>query len=553
MSLSKVDKQTGDLKTIAGTPSDAIQVAYNNANSGLTAGNVQSAIDEVNARIPVKTVKTTSPYTKLGFQLGAAPGFIRSRSEPLRSILILGNSLTGCHVTYTVDGETIDELREVGATRPDSGWTSLIYKYLKTIYPDIKIYKTNAAIWEQTSHATGRNYNLIKDLEIWEFNDAKNYWKETSKTVNDVLPQADIVTIQLFENVGDCAANQDVASLTDDYVTLYKEMNAINGDAYYNFWYGFWYDFYKKAAVLNLSQSYNVWGVPSFLAYNIPEYYCGGVMQYGIDGSEVGTIMPAAATHPSDYAFYQMACTWLYSLFNTTYKNGTPIYTPIYTPSAAYGTYSVFEPPRQSSYDFSTDYNENMGTDPIGDRYYLALPGRYVAGLKMGYFNIFSQDYVTAYGVFNVTFVDGSYVQDFDSAWFYPNTVMVGFTIKQCLLYVIDKTFQKTFAAKYAENSRGFELKHEQGSGINANNIKPYHPAGFTFLETGSRLTIRGICDTTKDKNFPAGLNGSWYSLYCDELTANYGRQIIFGTSGVCYYRIRGSNSWTDWIEFPRS
>lgn len=47
MSLSKVNRQTGDLTTVAGTPSDAIQVAYNNATSGLDAVNVQGAIDEI--------------------------------------------------------------------------------------------------------------------------------------------------------------------------------------------------------------------------------------------------------------------------------------------------------------------------------------------------------------------------------------------------------------------------------------------------------------------------------------------------------------------------
>lgn len=65
MSFSKVDRQTGDLKTIAGTPSDAIQVAYNNATSGLAAGNVQSALDEIsgNARTFYGTASDWSDLT----------------------------------------------------------------------------------------------------------------------------------------------------------------------------------------------------------------------------------------------------------------------------------------------------------------------------------------------------------------------------------------------------------------------------------------------------------------------------------------------------------
>lgn len=47
MSLNKVNKTTGELTGVAGSPANAAQVAYSNTESGLTAGNVQSAIDEV--------------------------------------------------------------------------------------------------------------------------------------------------------------------------------------------------------------------------------------------------------------------------------------------------------------------------------------------------------------------------------------------------------------------------------------------------------------------------------------------------------------------------
>ena len=46
-------------------------------------------------------------------------------------MLFLGNSLTGCHLTYTSGGKSIDELREVGATHPNSGWISLVRNYLE--------------------------------------------------------------------------------------------------------------------------------------------------------------------------------------------------------------------------------------------------------------------------------------------------------------------------------------------------------------------------------------------------------------------------------------
>jgi hypothetical protein len=238
MSLSKVNRQTGDLTTVAGTPSDAIQVAYNNTTSGLTAGNVQSAIDEVNARIPTAEIATTSPYTKLGFEIGCAPGFLRSRTEPVKCMLFLGNSLTGCHLTYTSGGKSIDELREVGATHPNSGWISLVRNYLITIYPDIKVYKTNAAIWEQTTHATGRSYDLIKDLEIYEVTE-NGAFEVPGLTVNDVLPQADVVSVQLYENISDCTTNANTPELASDFQSLFDSMKEINPNAYYNLFFGF--------------------------------------------------------------------------------------------------------------------------------------------------------------------------------------------------------------------------------------------------------------------------------------------------------------------------
>lgn len=50
MSLNKVNKTTGELTGVAGSPANAAQVAYSNTESGLAAGNVQSAIDEVAPR-----------------------------------------------------------------------------------------------------------------------------------------------------------------------------------------------------------------------------------------------------------------------------------------------------------------------------------------------------------------------------------------------------------------------------------------------------------------------------------------------------------------------
>lgn len=550
--LSSVNKETGDLKTIAGTPSDAIQVAYNNANSGLTSGNVQSAIDEVNARIPTAEIAVTSPYTKLGFEIGCAPGLLRSRTEPVKCMLFLGNSLTGCHLTYTSGGKSIDELREVGATHPNSGWISLVRNYLVTIYPDIKVYKTNAAIWEQTTHATGRSYDLIKDLEIYEVTE-NGAFEVPGLTVNDVLPQADVVSVQLYENISDCTTNANTPELASDYKSLFASMKEVNPNAYYSMFFGFWYAFNKAAAVLNVTPGINVWGVPTFLPYRISDYYCGEAMQYGIGGEEIRTIIPEAATHPSDWGFYLMAVNYLFSLFNATNKNTLKVYTPQETKISGrfpvWGEYSIFTPPAQSSLDFNTDMSYDDG-DPIADRYYLFVPGVYDCGLKTTKNNVFGiPDMSPGYGLAKVSFLSGSYSFDFDTSWVFDTTVSRGFTIRQTLLYVINPGFRKTFEGKYLLNSWGWEGAHTKGS-LDANNITPYLPTGFTNGNTSNSLEIAGVCQEG-DSNFPTGALGNWFILKTVMLEQNQGMQILVTTGGGRFVRNKLPNTWTAWTALP--
>lgn len=549
MSLSKVNKETGDLTPVAGTyVPNAAGIAYDNTESGLASGNVQSAIDEVKARIPTAEITVTSPYTKLGFEIGCAPGLLRSRTEPVKCMLFLGNSLTGCHLTYTSGGKSIDELREVGATHPNSGWISLVRNYLVTIYPDIKVYKTNAAIWEQTTHATGRSYGLIKDLEIYEVTE-NGAFEVPGLTVKDILPQADVVSVQLYENISDCTTNANTPELASDFQNLFDSMKEVNPNAYYNLFFGFWYAFNKAAAVLNVTPRTNVWGVPTFLPYRISDYYCGEAMQYGIGGEEIGTITSAAATHPSDWGFYLMAVNYLFSLFNATNKNTLKVYTPqeskISDRLPVWGEYSIFTPPAQSSLDFNTDMSYDDG-DPIADRYYLFVPGVYDCGLKTTKNNVFgSPDIGSGYGLAKVSFLSGSYSFDFDTSWIYDNTVSRGFTIRQLLLYAINPDFRKTFKGKYLLNSWGWENAHIRGS-LDANNVTPYLPTGFTNGNTGNSLEIAGVCQEG-DSNFPTGALNSWFILKTVMLEQNQGMQILVTTGGGRFIRNKLPNTWTAW------
>ena len=549
MSLSKVDRQTGDLTTVAGTPSDAIQVAYNNATSGLAASNVQSAIDEVNARIPTAEVATTSPYTKLGFEIGCPPGLLRSRTEPVKTVLFLGNSLVGCHLTYTTtDGRSVDELREVGATRPNSGWVGLSRDYLASIYPDIKVYKTNAAIWEQTTHAAGRSYNLIKDLEIYEVTDNGSF-EVPGLTVDDVLKEADIVSIHLCTNIGDCTTNANVPELVSDFQNLFDSMKAVNANAYYSLSMGYSYNTQKRIALYNVATNVpfvNGWETPVFIPAKLSDYYCGEEMQYGIDGSEVGNITPAASTHPSDYAYYQMAVNWLFSIFNSTYKDGLNVYTPQSIPDAAYGTYSIFNPPANSSLDPNTWASDS--DDPIADYYVIHLPGVYKCGMKLAKITFVGTAYLApCYGSLNITSSGGTGItMEFTGIWGNMSCVTNGFILNQCLLYSVDPEFNIYYGQKWVNNNTWFSGIHDAGGFVDANNVMPYHPRGFKKLSMPSGVIT--FVYESGDSNFPSIAGHQYIDItWSPNLGTNQGSQTVYTTNGQCYMRFKGLNTWSAW------
>ena len=355
MSFSKVDRQTGDLKTIAGTPSDAIQVAYNNTESGLIAGNVQSAIDEVNSKtqfcksivndtgsdiwcrlyapiglldtdsltfiltagkneqyklelsnvagtsqsmhpmgagvkrvadawnqagqdydgfaidkfiwynnsyyihvihdttvrvtqttatedilpfefttdeapasgayvIPVEEMPPSFDYmdrvrnsnwAKMGEKYNWDPGFLRQGRIP-RKVVVIGNSMT--YHGYASYWE-VNDLREMAASTPTSGWVSLVYRELKKLNPNIQMYKANGATWE-TATLGSRSYenNLASNL-VAKMTDTG--CEATSLTINDVLTSdVDIVICQLYENIGD-PGTEGITNLVIDYQNLY--------------------------------------------------------------------------------------------------------------------------------------------------------------------------------------------------------------------------------------------------------------------------------------------------------------------------------------------
>ena len=522
-------------------PITAATLPYDNTESGLVSTNVQGAIDEV---VPFMRDIRKSPYVRLGLENGCPPGYLQLLgNKELKTVLIVGNSLTGCPLTYTSGGIEVTELREVGATRPNSGWTSLVRNYLKSLYPDVKVYKTNGAVWEQTGTLGNRSYNLIKDLTVWDI--TENGAFETELTVSDVLPQADIVTIELFENVGDCDTFDKTYTLAQDYNNLYASMKEVNPTAHYIQWAGFWYDGLKKAAVLQAQSEsfFDVWtnenaSIPSRVA----QYYCGEAMQYGIGGEEIGNIPAAAATHPSDIYYYTMAVIWLFCMFNQSYKNGLPTYIPA---GIGYNTpwdsVSVFNPPKNSGIDYNTEFGES--TDPVHDGYRVLLPGNYNAGAHY-YYDPFTHKNSTGYGNLKVTYNTGCYIQDFDAWWgSAKSSICNGFTITQNLLSFVGGDTPIVWKPKLCY--RIFSLEAD----TDLNNARIYIPSGMEAVQNET-LKFSFLLDGHIVTNLPTQTLGTdnylllETSIYTSDVL---GCQRISDISGRIVERYHFYAGWSSW------
>jgi hypothetical protein len=174
----------------------------------------------------------------------------------------------------------------------------------------------------------------------------------------------------------------------------------------------------------------------------------------------------------------------------------------------------------------------------------LFVPGVYDCGLKTTHNNVFgAPDMGAGYGLAKVSFLSGSYSFDFDTSWIYDSSVSRGFTIRQSLLYVANPGFRKTFEGKYLVNTWGWEDAHIRGS-LDANNITPYLPTGFTEGKAGNGLEITGVYQEG-DSNVPAGALGSWFRLKTVMLEQNQGMQILVTTGGGRFIRNRLLGAWT--------
>lgn len=270
-----------------------------------------------------------SNWAKMGEKYNWDPGFLRQGRIP-RKVVVIGNSITyHARASYW----EVDDLREMAASTPTSGWVSLVYRELKKLNPNIQMYKANGATWE-TATLGSRAYSDLSANAVAKMTDTG--CEATSLTINDVLTSdVDIVICQLYENIGDPGA-EGVANLVIDYQNLYDTFREKCPKAFLYQFAGFWQTWNKHQAVVRACYRKHIECIYAFtlnpintgLSSNMSSNSHGlyeaqtGDKIYDNNGTEITTVTSTVAGHPNDAGFATMAAHVICRLYNA-YFTGT--------------------------------------------------------------------------------------------------------------------------------------------------------------------------------------------------------------------------------------
>lgn len=292
----------------------------------------------------------SSNWAKMGEKYEWQPGFLRQGRLP-RKVVVIGNSMT---YHGPASYWEVNDLREMAASTPTSGWVSLVYKELKKYFPNIVMYKANGAPWE-TAALGSRAFSNIASQSVALMTDSG--CEVTSLTLSDVLTSdVDIVISQLYENVPDVSASE-VATLSKDYSTLYDSILEKCPNAFLYQFCGFWQTLTKHRAVLSAIQNrgepiyapclnpYNT-GVGQSMAYNKHSFFEAqtGDNIYDGSGNVITTVTSTVAGHPNDLGFKVMAAHVICHLYNQYGKGDSG------------KTYPQFKPRYDGTFDLDSIY-----------------------------------------------------------------------------------------------------------------------------------------------------------------------------------------------------
>jgi hypothetical protein len=286
-------------------------------------GNGRDGINGTDGDAFYETIQTFTQSTPavLGRQNGYNAGVLQR--QQVDKVVVLGNSIT---LHAPANYWEVNDYREMSASRPDTGWVTLLRNYLNE-FADISVYKTNIATWETASNGSRALSNSLNNPACEVLATGGDYQNMT--TLANVLDEdVDCIIVQVYENIG-ISTRADSITLANDYLKLYQDLMAICPNAQIIQSTGFWATTLKTQAVFGAMSMAGRLGIAVEPMYMIGTLFndqynfistlqsVAGDLVYDINDNQITTITSTVAGHPNDKGFRLMAEHALFSMFNS--------------------------------------------------------------------------------------------------------------------------------------------------------------------------------------------------------------------------------------------
>jgi hypothetical protein len=286
--------------------------------------NGRNGIDGKDGDAYYETIQTFSQdkVAVMGRRNGYGQGVLQR--QQVDKVVVLGNSIT---MHSPADYWEVNDYREMSASRPDTGWVTLLRNYLNE-FADISVYKTNLATWETESNGSRLLANSLNNSACEVIETGADYTNMT--TLADILDDSvDCIIVQVYENVGGISTRADSRMLANDYLNLYKDLNEIAPNAQIIQSTGFWATTLKTQALYGAMFSAAKYGIAVEPMYMLGTLFndqhnfvstlqaVAGEPVYDINDNQITIISSNVAGHPNDKGFRFMAEHAISAMFNS--------------------------------------------------------------------------------------------------------------------------------------------------------------------------------------------------------------------------------------------
>jgi hypothetical protein len=333
--------------------------------------NGRNGIDGKDGDAFYETIQTFTQATPavLGRRNGYGQGVLQR--QQVDKVVVLGNSIT---MHSPASYWEVNDYREMSASRPDTGWVTLLRNYLNE-FADITVYKTNLASWETESNGSRLLDNSLNNPACEVIETGADYANMT--TLANVLNEdVDCIIVQVYENVGGISTRTASRTLANDYLNLYKDLNEIAPNAQIIQSTGFWANTLKTQALYAAMFGASKVGIDIEPMYMIGTLFndqhnfvntlnaVTGDPVYDIEDNQITTISSTVAGHPNDKGFRLMAEHAISAMFN----------------SCGLFNHGVTHMQFLGNFDFSTGeiFFVNTAIDNLTDFDRLLISGKYV-------------------------------------------------------------------------------------------------------------------------------------------------------------------------------